>query len=160
MKVYFPISVNSIPSYIEFYDEVLEMDYEATEYLNGFKWCKKIKEKYLYYNLGSTLCVFLFDIENKQSKEKGDSLLWVIVGDLPSMYLDTFNVKTLKEALETYIDLANDWADKIITKQQMENCFPFEVKPTIKLAKALKSRVKFIKNNLMKNITDVDIVDL
>ena len=100
MKTIYPISIKSITNSLEYYKEVLQLEKEASGYLSGFKWCKKIKEKYIYYNLGSTLCVFIFEIENSQSLVIGDNILWIIVGDIPNMYLDTNSVKTLKEALE------------------------------------------------------------
>ena len=100
-----PISTDDLKPTLKFYDEVLEMNVQAEKYITGFKWCKKINNSQIYYNLGSTLCVFLFDIDNSQSVEEGDNILWVIVGDLPSMYLDTYSIKSLKEPLECYTDL-------------------------------------------------------
>jgi hypothetical protein len=154
----YPIAMTSIREDVEFYHEVIAMELEASAYLSRFKWCDKIKEKYLYYNLGTTLCVFLFDIKNNQSSDIGDNLLWVIVGDLPSMYLDTYHIKTLKEALDLYAYLGGDWADKIIAKKSLKKCFPFDEKPSIELAQLLKTRVKFIKENLLENINDISIV--
>jgi hypothetical protein len=75
------------------------------------------------------------------------------------MYLDTYNVKSLKEVLENYADLAGEWADKIIAKKSVKNCFPFDEKPNLKLAKLLKSRVAFIVINLLNNIEDIKLVN-
>ena len=158
MKTSYPISLQKIKPSLEFYDEVIKMNAAAEAYINGFKWCKQINEAHLYYNLGATLCVFLFKIDNIQSKDEADNNLWIIVGDLPSMYLDTYNVKSLKEVLENYADLAGEWADKIIAKQSLKNCFPFDEKPSLKLAKLLKSRVEFINSNLLNNIEDIKLV--
>jgi len=74
------------------------------------------------------------------------------------MYLDTVNVKSLKTALEVYADLGDDWADKIIAKKPLSDCFPFDEKPSIKLAKQLKSRVGFIKSNILENIVDIELI--
>jgi hypothetical protein len=157
LKTSYPIPLKKIKPSLEFYDEVIKMNLEAEEYINGFKWCKQIKEAHLYYNLGSTLCVFLFNIYNIQSTDEADNVLWIIVGDLPSMYLDTYNIKSLKEALENYAELGGEWADNIITKKSVKDCFPFDEKPSLKLAKLLKSRVEFIRSNLLDNIEDIKL---
>ncbi len=107
----------------------------------------------MYFNLGSTICIFLFEIVNNQSKE--DNRIWVISGDLPKMYLDTFGPQSIKEVLDDYSDLAEEWADNIIAKKSIKNCFPFEAKPTIELAGMLKQRVHFIRNTILKNTTDI-----
>jgi hypothetical protein len=158
MKIAYPIQIQKIKPSFEFYDEVVEMNLTAKEYINGFKWCEKIREEYLYLNLGSTICVFLYHIDNIQKEDEADNILWVIVGDLPSMYLDTFNVKSLKEVLETYAELAEDWADNILKNKSVKNCFPFDEKPNLELANQLKSRVNFITNTLIKNIYEIQLI--
>jgi len=109
----------------QFYDEVLAMKTDATTYLLGLrKWCKKIYHSDLYYNLGSTLCVFLFEIENKQSVE--DNRIWVINGDVPKMYLDSFGATTIKEVLENFCNLAEEWSSNILEGKSLDECFPFD----------------------------------
>jgi hypothetical protein len=158
MNRIYPISIKKIDASLEFYIEVLKTHSEAEVYLSEFKWCEKIIDSHLYYNLGNTLCVFLFNIENNQSTEEGDNFLWVIVGDLPSMYLDTYYAKSLLQALETYIDLGNNWANNVIGKKSLKDCFPFDEKPNLELARLLKSRVEFIRNTLLTNIIDIKLV--
>ncbi len=76
------------------------------------------------------------------------------------MYLDTYNVKSLKDVLETYADLGGDWADNIIAKKSLGNCFPFDEKPSLELAMLLKSRVQFIRSSLLENINDIKLTNL
>ncbi len=152
----YPVSLENTSLNIEYADEVTKLCDEAKQYLNGFKWCKIIRRSFLYYNLGKILCIFLFEIENTQSKE--DDRIWVIVGDLPKMYLDTFGPRSVKEVLEDYSDLANEWAENVLQKKSLSNCFPFNEAPSAKLAKMLKSRVGFIRTNLLTNIQDVDLL--
>ena len=157
MTIHYPIATKDINTSIEFYEEVLERHIVAHDYLIGFKWCDAIKNAYLYYNLGATLCVFLFDIENNQARDEADNHLWVITGDLPNMYLDTESVKSLKDVLDVYADLSEDWADAILAKRSVEDCFPFDEKPSIKLAKLLKKRVDFIRNTLIDNVVNIEL---
>ena len=65
------------------------------------------------YNAGYAVGIFLFEIENTQSKSTEDNLIWVNAGDFPPMYLDTFNVSTTKQVVDTYIDLGNMWIEML-----------------------------------------------
>lgn len=159
MNVAYPISTTNLNPTLEFYEEVLEMKMRAEKYITGFRWCDGIKSTQLYYNLGSAICVFLFNIENNQSLDVADNKLWVIVGDIPSMYLDTFDVKSVKEVLAIFSDLGEDWADNILANKSVEDCFPFEEKPSVHLANLLKSRISFIRTTLLEEIEDVKLAD-
>ena len=76
----YPIDINAITTKIEYYSEVIEMNKKASDYLLSFDWCIKVENSSIYLNLGSTLSIFLFEIENSASSD--DNYLWVIVGDL------------------------------------------------------------------------------
>jgi hypothetical protein len=129
---------------------------QAGKYLLSFKWCKKIIESNLYLNLGSTLCIFLFEIENIASSE--DNFLWIIVGDIPSMYLDIHGPKSTVQVLENYIGLSQDWIDDIKAGKSIDNCYPFNAAPTIEMANLLQKRTLFMKNTLIKNIDDIPLM--
>ena len=152
----YPINYKHIPIDVEYYAEVDTLYNEAETYLLGFKWCKTIKNGFLYTNIGYVLCIFLFEIENTQSKD--DNFLWVIVGDLPAMYLDVYGAKTTKEVLERYIELAEDWISNIKAEQSVKDCYPFKTEPTIAMAELLKRRTLFIKDQLLNNVEDVSVM--
>lgn len=150
-----PIPVLEIDSSIEFYSEVNQIYNEAKDYLKNFKWCNKIYNGYLYFNMGSTLCIFLFNIENNQSSE--DNEIWVVIGDIPTMYLDTVGATSIKEVLSNYIDLASDWIFNVLNNKTLEDSYPFNTEPTKENALLLQSRINFMKNNILENIEDLRI---
>jgi hypothetical protein len=90
--------------------------------------------------------VFLFQIEPINSTI--DNYIWVIVGDLPSVYLDQ-NVTTGQEALSIYCELMTEWAESVLQGKSTEDCFPVLAAPTIKNAELLKRRIAFIKTELL-----------
>jgi len=151
----YPIDYKQITIKTEFYSELIKTHEEAVAYLMGFAWCKKIVNSHIYINLGSTLCVFLFEIENSASSD--DSYLWVIVGDIPPMYLDTHGPKTTREVLEDYVKLAEDWIEHVKLGKSIKNCYPFKAKPTLEMAMLLEKRASFIKNTLIDNTEDIPI---
>jgi len=152
----YPIDYKQITIKTEFYSELLKVHQEAVTYLMGFAWCNKVINSYVYLNLGSALCVFLFKIENNASID--DNYLWVIVGDIPPMYLDIYGPKTTKEVLEDYIHLAQDWINHVKEGKSIKSCYPFKAEPTMEMAALLEKRTSFMKNTLISNIKDIKLV--
>lgn len=153
--MYLPLNTKSIPSHTPFRDEIFANLAEAETYLSGFKWCEQIKNSELFYSLGKVLCIFLFEIVNTQSDD--DNFVWVIVGDVPPMYLDTHGPRSVKEVLEYYVDLALDWSDRVLADKSVEDCYPFEIEVSHELAQMLMSRATFIENDLLQNVDDLSI---
>ena len=151
----YPINFKEFNETFDFFEEVLIEFENAKNYLFSFKWCKEIKNTSLYFNLGSKLCIFLFEIENTSRVD--DSYLWVLVGDIPSMYLDINNTKTVREVLEDYVALGEDWIKNIKLGKSINNCYPFQAEPTKEMATLLENRTNFIKKTLLKNILDIKL---
>ena len=133
---------------IEEIQSILGLYDEAREYLESFDWCvstKKVwydKDHGIYEKIG----VFLFEIE--PLNDTVDDFIWVIVGDLPSVYLDK-SVTTGQEALETYCELMQEWADNIKSGKSLDECYPVPVDTTIENAELLSGRISFIRRELL-----------
>ena len=133
---------------IEEIQSILGLYNEAREYLESFDWCvstKKVwydKDHGIYEKIG----IFLFEIE--PLNETVDDFIWVIVGDLPSVYLDK-SVTTGQEALETYCELMQEWADNIKSGKSLDECYPVPVDTTIENAELLSGRISFIRRELL-----------
>ena len=84
----YPVNLNAISSKVEFYAEVIEMNEKASDYLLSFDWCSEIKSSSIYLNLGSKLCVFLFEIENIASAGTiTNAYIFSVLGGVP-VYID------------------------------------------------------------------------
>lgn len=151
----YPIKTRSIKPSLEFYTEVIKIQKEADNYISDFTWCLSIIESSLYLNLGEKLCVFLYEIDNSSSN--GDKFLWLIVGDIPSMYLDVYGPKTTIEVLEDYVSLSKDWISNIESGLSVEDCYPFNTEPTMEMANLLKKRVAIIENSIIPNIDEIEL---
>ena len=55
----------------------------------------------------------------------------------------------VKTILECYSDLMEDWADAVLTGGNLSKCYPVEAAPTRENAEMLKSRIEFIREELM-----------
>jgi hypothetical protein len=151
----YPIHISRFGKNLEFIDEVLQQKDYASKYLSEFRWCKRIIDCSLYLNFGKILCIFLFEIENKSSPE--DNFIWVVVGDLPSMYMDIYGPKSTKEVLEVYVNLSRDWINAVEQGEGVEECFPFDNDPSLELARMLKSRVDRIEFSIIPDIEDISL---
>jgi hypothetical protein len=121
---------------------------EAKAFLHSHNWCKKVIKVWYEEDLSilDKLGVFLFEIE--PINDEVDSYIWVIVGDLPAVYLDA-SVQTGKEALKTYCDLMEEWADNVLQCTPLEESYPVEAKPNRENAEHLKKRTAFIRRELL-----------
>lgn len=151
----YPIITSCIQPDLEFYSEVLKMQKAADDYISGFSCCLSITESSLYLNLGEKLCVFLYEINTSSSN--GDRFFWIIVGDLPSMYLDIYGPKTTIEVLEDYVFLYKGWISNVESGFSVKECYPFNAEPILEMANMLKKRVDFIEDSIIPNIDKVEL---
>lgn len=135
-------------SEIEEFKRILKLHDEAKGYLESFHWCLKTKKGWydndhgIYEKVG----VFLFEIQPIDNRV--DDFIWVIVGDLPSVYLDK-SVKTGKEALEIYCNLMMEWAENVKNGRSVSECYPIPVEPIVENAELLENRIVFIRRELL-----------
>lgn len=151
----YPIKTTELQENLDFYSEVILMQERATQYLQGFPWCKAVIASSLYFNLGEKLCVFLYEIDNAASKD--DNFLWVVVGDLPPMYLDIYGPKNTVHVLADYVDLAKKWISVIEASLPVTDCYPFNIAPTMEMAVLLKQRVVLIENAILANMDEIGL---
>ncbi len=133
---------------IEEIECVLNLYSEAKEYLESFEWCLNsnkvwFENKYSFYD---KIGVFLFEIDPIDNTV--DDFVWVIVGDLPSVYLDK-SVESGREAIEIYCELMEDWVQNVKEGNSTIDCYPIPNEPTLENAELLESRIEFIKTNLL-----------
>ncbi len=127
---------------------VLNLYDKAKGYIDSFDWCIKTLDCWYDkdYSLYDKLAVFLFNIQ--PLNDNVDDYIWIIVGDLPSVYLDK-SITNGKEALEAYCDLMSEWSDNVKDGFSVSQCYPVVTEPTIDNAVLLDKRIAFIKQNIL-----------
>lgn len=149
----YPINFKEITADLEFYEEVLTLHKKAENYLHSFYWCEEIKECFVYANIGRVFSIYVFEITNTASVK--DDFLWIIAGDIPSIYLNVLVDDTTVSVTENYIDLAQDWINQIKNGQSVAECYPFNAQPTIELAELLQKKISFMRDTVIHNIDDI-----
>jgi hypothetical protein len=125
-----------------------ELAGQASNYIRSFRWCPPIEQLLLAFGVGGALALFLVRFERPIGGVE-DRELWIVVGDLPPAYFVTDGAVTRADALETYCELMEDWADRVLTKGDISESFPVAADPTIEHAEMLKGRLEFIREKLI-----------
>ncbi|NEU06984.1 hypothetical protein GZH53_01555 [Flavihumibacter sp. R14] len=135
-------------SEVEELECILKLHDQAKKYLRSFDWCVEIKKSWYDHEYGifEKVGVFLFEIQ--PIDEGVDDFIWVIVGDLPSVYLDK-SITTARRALETYCELMEDWVENVVEGRSVLESYPVPVDPNIENAELLSSRIRFIRRELL-----------
>ena len=138
---------------IEELQAILGLYYDAKNFIEDFDWCVSIKKSWYDkdFSIFEKIGIFLFEIE--PLKENVDDFIWVIVGDLPSVYLDK-SITTGQEALKRYCELMQEWADNVKNEKSLEECYPVPSDPTIENAELLSSRIAFLRRELLMQVEE------
>jgi hypothetical protein len=133
--------------------QLAELEEEARDYVGTRPWSKPIREMLLAFGVGRILALFLVRFgEPIRWEGQEDSELWVIVGDLPPAYFATDDSPNPAEALETYCVFMEDWADRILNGDDLKGAYPIAAAPTAEHARMLKSRIEFIRQEIIPTV--------
>lgn len=128
---------------------------EAADYVNAQKWCSKVVESFYGFGVGGVVAVFLFNICSEDTEV--DDYVWVIVGDIPSLYLTVENCPNPACALDGYIGALEQWAEAAIEQKTMEGLPPVSAPATVKNGKDLKRRLEFLDREVL-SLYQADLV--
>ena len=137
---------------LEYKEEVFTSLTEAKKYLSEFDWCIKILDGWVAASFGYILNIFLFKIK-PDNKTCPDEYVWIIVGDIPPAYIDVVSAQTASDALNSYIEVMQDWVEKVKDGDSIEEYYPVNVTPEAKYANMLATRLKMLKEDFFPIIT-------
>jgi len=78
--------------------------------------------------------------------------VWVVVGNIPSAYIDIQSAPNAYKAVESYIFIMEDWIEHVKNKKSIAECYPVNVEPTPEYAEMLSTRIQIIKDDLLPEI--------
>ena len=124
-------------------DRLRGLAVEALDYIQGFSWCPPLRQVLLAYGIGGVIGLFL--VRFTEPAGGVDDELWVVSGDLPLAYFVTDDAPTPAEALRTYCDLMESWAEAVLEDGSLDEAFPVGAEPTQENAEALRKQLDFIR---------------
>ncbi|HJZ94166.1 MAG TPA: hypothetical protein VKE40_25100 [Gemmataceae bacterium] len=127
-----------------------DMLIRAETLLRSFSWCPPIAQRYLGVGIGGVLALFLFRFA--RAINNNDEWLWVVVGDLPSVYFVVDEARDPASALGVYCDLMQEWVDAVASGSSLDDVYPVDAAATKDNADMLRSRVKFIREQIVPSL--------
>lgn len=128
---------------------------EAQSYLRSFQWCLDIKESYFAFGIGGVVAIFLFRL--LPGGNDIDDWLWVIVGDIPPAYITTKGNLTPNDALLGYIQEMEAWVSAVKDNQPVSELIPVNVPANKESAHQLKTRLVFLKQNILPLVKNMQV---
>lgn len=124
---------------------------EAKAFVEAHQWAPPISELLLAFGVGGIIGLYLVRFEHgiASGEGRGDEEIWVVVGDMPSIYFETEDIPTRADALGVYCNIAEDWADHVIAGDDLAECYPIPVEPTLEHARMLTSRIATIRKDFI-----------
>ncbi|MCP4401560.1 MAG: hypothetical protein GY801_30210 [bacterium] len=120
---------------------------EAKNYLQHQIWVENIHECYFGLGVGKIVAVFLFHI--LPTHPDVQDFLWVIVGDIPPLYIAVEDTPNPVCALDAYIGAMEEWVQAVTAGKSLEELSPVNAAPTLENVSALKSRLAFIDKEIL-----------
>jgi len=128
-----------------------ELEERARAFVQSHRWAPPIEELLLAFGIGGVIGLYLVRFQHGISSGEGRGAreIWVVVGDLPSVYFETEGSETPAGALRTYCAIAEAWAEAVIAGNDLAGCFPIPAEPTEEHARMLKSRLRTIRDEFV-----------
>jgi hypothetical protein len=126
---------------------VAEFARRAEGFLTGFRWCTRIIGAELAWATAGVLGVFRMEIDPVRNDI--DTVVWVVIGDLPPAYLAYEPADTWQDALRGYVDEMQRWVDAAKAAGKVSDLIPVNVAPPPANAARLESRLAFIRTQLL-----------
>jgi hypothetical protein len=124
-----------------------EMAIEARDFISSQEWCEQVDQQYLAFGIGGIVATFLVQITPRS--EDVDTLLWVIVGDLPPACIVVPDNPTVADALDAYCSEMEAWVEAVEKSESVDDLIPVNVPPTLDLARALSGRLSYLRSEVL-----------
>ena len=123
---------------------------DARAFIQSRPWAPPIKDLLLAYGVGGIIGLFLVRFERPLSGElAGETEMWAVVGDLPSVCFETEMTPTPAAALELYCAICQDWAEAVLEERDLTQSYPIAAAPTREHAEMLLGRIGFMREKLV-----------
>lgn len=133
-------------------DDFNEMLKEAKDEVNFYDWCYGIVESYVGIFYAGIVGVFLFKIY--PSGNDIDEWVWIIVGDLPPIYITTEESLNAACALDSYIGAMSEWVEAAEKEESVAELVPVNVAATKENSENLKVRLAMLDEQILSNYTE------
>jgi hypothetical protein len=119
--------------------------FQAAKWLSEFSWVRRLESAVLVYGIPGILVVC--DMKILPISKGVDKALWVISGDIPSLYLVKDDAENYEEAISLYCEVIQHSLE-CFYKKSAEDCYPVDGLNG-STAGMLQSRISFIRDRIL-----------
>jgi hypothetical protein len=119
-----------------------QMSRDAEAYVRSFSWCSDVQTSFFGGGVGGVFAVFLINI--RPTRPDVCPWIWIVVGDIPSVYLPIEDAKTPAEVFKTYLWGMRQWVEYARSEQKDpagDDVPPVSVPATPEWAEKLEKRL-------------------
>jgi hypothetical protein len=127
-----------------------QMSDQAVTYVQSFAWCLELHDRYFCDGYGGIVALFLFRVSI--GGYRTPEWVWIIVGDLPSVYLEFEGFPTPQAALERYLEGVEEWLAATAAERESGEIIPIDVPPDPELIEMLRVRAKTLRESILPHI--------
>ncbi len=133
-----------------------ELASRAKTSLEDQYWTPPIADLLLAFGIGGIIGLYLVRFPIPATVRAGvrRDEMWLVVGDLPTICFTTDTSPTRSAALYTYCDIAEEWADAVLSGDDLSDCYDIGAEPTEEHARMLKSRVRTIRHDFAVHLEE------
>ncbi len=125
---------------------------EALSEITFYNWCGAVYESYVGIYYEGIVGVFLFKIQ--PLRDGVDEWVWVVVGDLPPLYITCEDCPNAACALDGYIGAMQEWVEAAEKGAPVEKLAPVNVPANPENANKLKSRLLMLDEKILSFYQD------
>jgi len=129
-----------------------EMAEEAVRYVRSFRWCIELNEQFFVDGYGGIVALFLFRITIR--KVEAPEGVWVVVGDIPSAYLEFEAAPTPHAAFLRYIEGVEEWLTATPEERASGDLIPIEVPPGDEFLDMLRGRMDTLRSLVLPHMRE------
>lgn len=131
----------------------------ARKTVEGQNWTPQTEEILLAFGIGRIIGLYLvrFQFLATVRPDVRRKEMWIVVGDLPTIIFTTDTSPTRADALRTYCEISEEWADAVLAGDDLSGCYDMHVEPSEEHARMLKSRTAFIRQELAPLVEEAPV---
>ena len=123
---------------------------KAVRYVRSFRWCIDLHEQYFGDGVGGVVALFLHRVTIRGFQRP--EWIWVIVGDIPSVYLELEGFPTPRAALGRYIEGVEEWLAASPEARKSGEIIPIDVPPAPEWLEGLAGRIKTLRTLVLPHL--------
>jgi len=125
---------------------------EAERYVRSSRWCIDLHDQYFADGVGGIVALFLHRVTIRGIEVP--DWVWVIVGDLPSVYLEFEGFPNPRAALARYIEGVEEWLAASPQERESGEIIPIEVPNQREWIEALARRMETLRSLVLPHLRD------